>query len=256
MKYLCFLTLLLVGCSGLVTGGSPKQGVRTFAYVDVSGKYSFVRETKLIKNRLVTRTQILAPQGSISKPLEKSVLVSQLGTIRDGRKRTLIIRPIAAEFSVWLDGKRYDAKQRLDVKSKAMLLDLTSPEEKWKGKSSIPFPKDKQFCFFSQIPDCLYHNNFLARAKIDAKQSLGFYVIWDAFPFIQEQLAGVGSKLFSAASLKFEGQESNVLKYQLEVDGQTVLYHFSKSYDLVRMYWVAQGITVTPPGEEQTDIEE
>jgi len=50
--------------------------------------------------------------------------------------------------------------------------------------------------------------------------------------------------------------DKRILRFVVEVDGQSILYHFSKSFDLVRMFWIAQGISVIPPGEDSTDIEE
>ncbi len=248
-----FIFLNLTACSGLVSKGEPKEGKRSFSYSDVSGKYVFTRESKLRKNRLITRTQISTASGSL---LEKSIVVSQLGTIRDQRGRTLSIRPYGSEFTVWLEGKRYESKMKIDPKTKSMLLELNSPEEKWKGRSATPFPKGKQFCFYSQIPDCLYHNNLLFRAQQGKGEGLGFYVVWDSFPYVQEQLTNIGTRLFSPAVVKYEGTAKNILRYQVEVDGQTMLYQFSKSYDLIRMFWVAQGISIMPPGEEVSDVEE
>jgi hypothetical protein len=247
------LLILLSACSMLGTKGTPKEGKRTFNYNDVSGKYIFTRESKLVKNRLITRAQI---SNSSGKLLEKSIMVSQIGTIKDERGRTLSIRPFGSEFTVWLEGKKYQSRMKIDPKSKSMLVELNSPEEKWQGRTSTPFPKGKQFCFFSQIPDCLYHNNHLFRAQQLKGEGLSFYVVWDSFPYVQEQLSNVGTRLFSSAVVKYEGSSKNVLRYQVEVGGQTMLYQFSKSYDLVRMFWVAQGISIMPPGEEVSDVED
>lgn len=245
--------LLLTACSILGTKGAPQEGKRTFNYVDVSGKYIYTRESKLLKNRMITRTQISTASGNL---LEKSIMVSQLGTIKEARGRALSIRPFGSEFTVWLEGKKYESRMKLDPKSKSMLVDLNSPEDKWKGRTSTPFPRGKQFCFFSQIPDCLYHNNLLFRAQQGKGEGMGFYVVWDSFPYVQEQLSNIGTRLFSSAVVKYEGTAKNILRYQVEVDGQTLLYQFSKSYDLVRMFWVAQGISIMPPGEEVSDVDE
>lgn len=257
MKSLLPILFLLSSCSSILPGGSPKEGRKVFAYVDVSGRYAFTREHKLInKTKLITRTQIAMNQGSTQRPLEKSIMVSQLGTVNDRGRRVMVMRPFAAEFTVWLDGKKYESKMRLDPKTKSMLLDLNSPEEKWKGKSSVQVPQGKQFCFFSQIPDCLYHNTMLSRAKENKGEPYSFYVVWDSYPFIQEQLTGVGAKLFAPAVVKYEGEVKSQLRYSVEVNGQSVLYHFSKSFDLIRMFWIGQGISIVPPGEDISSDEE
>lgn len=250
---LCFL---LGSCSSILPSGKPAEGKRLYSYVDVSGRYPYTREVKTLKSRLITRTQIASNQGSESKLLEKSVMVSQIGSIKTKRGRSLSVRPFGSEFTVWLDGKNYESRMKIDPRTKSMALDLKSPEEKWTGRSSVAFPRGKIFCYFSQIPECLYHANLLIKAQKAKGEAFPFYVIWDGFPFVQEQLSGVGTKLFSSAMVKYEKTSKNVLRYLVEVDGQTVLYQFSKAYDLVRMFWVAQGISIIPPGEEMSDVEE
>lgn len=245
-----------MSCSSLVKTDSPKEKKQQYAFIDGSGRFTFTREHKLLKNKLVSRAQITSNLGSTQKPLEKSILVSQVGTINEGKKRSLIVRPYASEFSVWLEGKRYESKMRLDAKNKSMMVELDSPENKWKGKQSYPFPPGKYFCFFTQIPDCLYHNQILLKAFERKGKFISFSVIWDGFPYIQDQYAGVGSKLFSVARVRYEGEQKSIRKFLVEVDGQGILYHFSKSFDLVRMFWIAQGISIIPPSEEITDIDQ
>jgi hypothetical protein len=251
-----FLLLFSASCSSLVSNRSPKEIKQHYSFTDGSGKFVLSREHKTLKNKLISRTQISSNQGSSLKPLEKSIMVSQMGSIKENNKRVMVMRPFASEFTVWLEGKRYDSKMRLDAQSKSILVELNSPEEKWKGKSSIPVPKGKQFCFFSQIPDCLYHNSLLTKAKESAGGDMSFYVVWEGYPYIQDQFSGIGAKLFSPATLKFDGEHKSMLHFLVEVDGQNIVYHFSKSFDLVRMFWIAQGVSVVPPGEEIADIEE
>jgi hypothetical protein len=255
VKLVFLLSILFVSCSSSVSKNSPKEKKQQYAFIDGSGRFTFIREHKLIKNKLISRTQITSNLGSTQKPLEKSILVSQIGSINEDSKRLMIVRPFASDFTVWLDGKRYESKMRLDTKSKTILIELESPEAKWKGRQSFPFPKGKNFCFFAQVPDCLYHNLLLSKAFDRKGQFFSFTVIWDGYPYIQDQYTGVGSKLFSVARVKYESEDKGIRKFLVEVEGQGILYHFSKSYDLVRMFWIAQGVSIIPPSEEITDVE-
>ncbi len=256
MKIALLSLFLVCSCSSLLSSGSPKQIKQNYAYVDGSGRYGFTREHKLLKNKLISRTQLSSSQGSSAKPLEKSSMVSQLGTVKEKKGRSLVMRPFASEFTVWLEGKRYDSKMRLDPKTKSMIVDLTSPEPQWQGRSSIPFPKGKQFCFYGQIPDCLYHSQLLTKAIENRGERLPFYVVWDSYPYLQEQFSGIGTKLFAPAVVKYEGEQKSQHRFLVEVSGQGIVYHFSKSFDLVRMFWIAQGISVIPPNEEMSDLDE
>ena len=256
MKISLILILFFSSCSSLISKSTPDEKKHQYLFIDGSGKFVLEREQKLIKSKLITRTQISSNQGSSQRVLEKSVTVSQLGSVKEKNTRVLVMRPLASEFSVWLEGKRYDSKMRLDIKNKKMLIVLKSPEEKWKGNTSVAIPKGRLFCFFSQIPDCLLRSQLLSKSLKAKSDLLNFYVVWDGFPYIQDQYTSVGSKLFSAASVKYEGEDKKILRFVVEVDGQSILYHFSKSFDLVRMFWIAQGISIIPPGEDPTDIEE
>jgi len=250
------LLLLFISCSGLPHFGSPKEIKRNYVYIDVSGKYRFTREHKLLNQKIVTRTQLTQETGDNSKVLEKSITVSQLGTVKKSDIRSLVVRPYGSEFSVWLEGKKYDSKSKLDQSSKSLEVDLQSPESKWNGIQRYPFPRDDKFCYFSQIPECLYHNLLLLKSIENPKETYGFTIVWDGFPFIQDQLNGVGQKLFSKAKISYEKSPKNEHRIVVEFEGQSVLYHFSKSFDLIRMLWIAQGISIIPPDEDVNDPEE
>jgi hypothetical protein len=247
------LLLFITACSNFKS--EPRQGKTIYSYTDVGGTFKLGRETKLIKNKIVTRNQILSTKGSGHRVLEKTILVSQVGSIKSKDARLLTVRPIASEFTVWLEGKKYTSRMKLNTQKKNMQVILESPEAKWQGTSEIKFPSGKYFCFFNQIPECLYHNYFLTKANQQKTRKLDFYVIWDGYPYIQDQFTGVGQRLFAPASLKFEGEFQGYFRYIVEVEGQMILYQFSKSFDLVNISWITQGMTIVPPGQEVVDDE-
>jgi hypothetical protein len=256
VKIALILIFFCSSCSSLNSKSTPDEKKHQYLFIDGSGKFILDREQKLIKSKLISRTQISSNEGSSQRVLEKSITVSQIGSVKENNTRVLVMRPLASEFSVWLEGKRYDSKMRLDIKNKKMLIKLNSPEEKWKGETSVAIPKGKLFCFFSQIPDCLFRSQLLSKSLKAKSDLFNFNVVWDGFPYIQEQYTSVGSRLFSLATVKFDGEDDKILRFVVEVDGQSVLYHFSKSFNLVRMFWIAQGISIIPPGEDSNDIEE
>ena len=254
MKSLLLL-LLLTSCASQGPSGTPREGKTTYSYTDLSGTYQTVREFKNMKQKVITRSQLVSVNSGAKKVLEKSIVVSQLGSIKSKKSRLVTLRPQASEFTVWLEGKRYFSRMQINPKNKSMRLTLDSPESKWKGTSEIPFPKGQFFCFFSQIPECLYHNNLLISAYNNQKRKIDFYVVWDSFPYVQDQLTNVGNSLFASASIKFDGEIRKTFRYTVEVEGQVIIYIFSRSFDLLKMSWITQGISLVPPGEE-TESEE
>src|SRR5690606_20341591 len=124
---------------------------------DVSGSYLFSRDIKMVKKKVVTRNQLMQA-GPSGKVLEKSIVVSQLGSIQEKNRRILTMRPYGSEFTVWLEGKKYSSRMQLNPRKKVMEVRLQSPNPKWQGLQEVPFPRGKYFCYYSQLPECLYHN--------------------------------------------------------------------------------------------------
>ena len=249
------LLLLFAGCRSSFFQGEPRLGKNTYSYVDESGSFNFLRESKLLDQKLVTRNQMVDKTGSGSKILEKSVLLSRVGSIQIKGSRLLTVRPEASEYTVWIEGKKYFSRMQINSARKSMTLTLDSPEPKWKGTSEIPFPKGKYFCFFNQIPECLYHNYLLSSSKNADGKKMDFFVVWDNYPYISDLLTAVGSKLFAPASVKFDGEINHLFRYIVEIENQVILYQFSRSFDLVKVAWISQGITIAPPGQEIAEDE-
>ena len=249
------LLILLMGCSSSLLQGEPRLGKTTYSYVDESGTFSLLRESKLLDQKIVTRNQMIDKSGSGAKVLEKSVLLSRIGSIKVKNKRLITIRPEASEYTVWIEGKKYFSQMRINPFKKMMTLTLSSPEQKWNGTSEISFPRGKYFCFFNQIPECLFRNYLLSNSKNADGRKMDFYVIWDNYPYIADLLTAVGSKLFAPASVKFDGEYDNLLRYIVEIENQVILYQFTKSFDLVKVAWISQGITIAPPGQEIAEDE-
>jgi hypothetical protein len=247
-----FFLFFIWSCSGLPGNSQSKEAKTSYSFTDVSGTFKYNREQKVLKKKLVSRGILSYPASQ--KTVEKSVAVSQIGTIKDKAGRLLTVRPFASEFAVWLEGKKYSSTMRLNAKNRTMVVNLQSPEPQWKGTKEWPFPRGKYFCFFSQIPECLYHNKFLQKSE-KSKKRMSFYVVWDSYPYIQEQLTGVGKNLFAPASVKFDGEIKKDLRYAVEVEDQVIFYSFSKSYALTRIAWISQGITIVPWGEESPNDE-
>lgn len=249
MKLILFL-FFLSSCSTSVYKGSPGQGKTTYSYMDESGSFNFVRESKVISQKIVTRNQIIDRKGSGARLLEKTIMVSQIGSIKNKNGRLLTVRPQASEYTVWLEGKKYVSRMKLNTSKRSMTVTMESPEPKWQGTTDVPFPRGKYFCFFNQIPECLYHNYLFLNSKEHEPRRFDFYVIWDTYPYVQDILTKVGKKVFAPASVKFDGEIKGLFRYIVEVEGQEILYMFTKSHDLVKVAWIGQGITIAPPGQE------
>jgi hypothetical protein len=255
MRLATFVILAsIAGCAAgpLVGSGDAKT---SYAYVDEGGTYTFTRESKLLESKLVTRAQLLDTKGGKGRLLEKSVMLSRIGSIRSGRGRLLTVRPQASEYTVWIEGKKYVSRMQLVPARRAMRLTLESPEPKWRGTSEVPVPNGKYFCFFGQLPECLARANLLQNARNFEGRSFDFSLVWESYPYVQDLLTKTGQKLFQPASVKFDGEINGLFRYIVEVEEQVISYQFTKSFALVKVAWVSQGITVAPPGQEIAEDE-
>ena len=250
MKLLLSL-LLLSSCAGVRT--TVREGKNTFNFHDVSGSFRLQRESKVIKNKLVSRFQLFAATGSADKLVEKSIVVSQPGSIKTKKGRSSVLRPLASDFTVWLEGKAYSSKMNLDPQSKSMKVTLKSPESKWSGTQSVKFPKGTVFCFYSQIPECLIQSGLLSQSFDQERKSLSFHVVWESFPYTSEQYTNVSGNLFAPATIRFDGIKQNMHRFEVELEGQILLYYFSKSFEFAKMSWIAQGLTISTPGDEEDE---
>lgn len=226
------------------------EGKHIYSLSDVSGSFRLEREVKFQKKKLITRTRIVSPSGGNSKVLEKSVTLSQFGSVKTKKGAVRVVRPLASEFVTWLEGKKFESRMKVDLKTRTMIVSSSDKKEQ-----IIPFPKGQQFCFFGQIPDCLNLSGILKRASEKTKQGVDFFIIWESFPFTPDLYIGAGKNLFSSANFKYDGRIKNRIRYILEVDGQVILFHFSQNHKFEKMAWISQGLTVVPPGEEESGLE-
>ena len=253
MKYILFG--LILGCSSHFSRAPLLEGRTTYAYVDASGNYKYLRESKVQDQLIITRNQLIDKKGGGETLLEKSIAVSRLGSIKSNNKRLRVVRPEASEYTVWMEGKRYFSRMQIKPSSKAMVVTTEEADKKEIYSKEVPFPGAKYFCFFSQLVECLNQNQLFVISKSQEMNQFDFYIIWDGYPFTKDLYTGLSGKLFSPAVLKFDGELGGLFRYIIEVENQVILYQLNNSFHLSKMAWVSQGITVAPPGEEIVEDE-
>ncbi len=213
------------------------QGKHKFNLKDSSGNYLVEREVKRVGRKVVTRSTLMS-WSDTSAPLEKSITVSLVGSVKKG-KRSLL--PLTSQFSVWFNKKKFFSQIKINKSNKTIAVLKQSPEEKWNGEESVGAPKAKYICFFSSIPECMSEQNLLVLSK-DSKVEL--VIIWDNYPYYVEQYAEVSGKLFTTAQLSFSSMLKDSLRFELDIGNQIIFYHFNRNLEFVKMFWVAQGISL------------
>lgn len=254
MKILIFLWVFSVltlgaGCSsmGLSGSGGISSEKAKFSFSDTSGTYQMVKEVGVLqkKKQIYVKTQLLPENGNEDKALEKSVAISQLGSLKTKTGKVQVLLPKISQYTVWLDGEKFFSQMKTDFLRRKMEIILVSPEKKWQGKSSVDLAEGENlYCFDSQLVECIKVTDFLRMSTKKKAGKMTFKLIWDKFPYMQESYANIPEEVWSDAAFSYDGEtKDGVIKFVLNVAGQTIFYHFDRKQNFLKKFWVAQGIS-------------
>jgi hypothetical protein len=249
-QILILFCVLFSACTKLqVENGKNEKNINLtfFLFKDISGEYIVKRELIESKNQLINRQSLFTIENP-QTPLEKTVTVMKFGTIGKQNTKRLASRPTASQHSIWFEQKEFFSQMKLDIKKKNMEVYLKSPEEKWNGKKYENLPKTHRFCWFSQIPECVKK---LFKLQTFNKEPQSFIVVWDNFPYHNEQLQNMSGSLFSNANIAYDGDIDNTHRFAVSFDGQVILYHYDKNFVFEKMFWIAQGIAMVKDLEKR-----
>jgi len=240
-KILVFL-LFLGACSFNKYQKRLSSSKDKFILTDKAGKFSLVRESGFGSNKrtLVVKQEIFQDINE-KNILEQNLIISVPGFIR-GKIRTL--RPKKSLYNVWFEGKKYSTEMDINLKNKSLSISMKSPEKQWNGQREIPFPENTgPFCFFGQFVECLRTIGFLDKLENGRKKKI--YIIWESYPYIQEQYLNLPNEVFSSAEVIYDGKnEQGENRITLEVGGQVIFYLLGKNGELNKIFWVVQGLSI------------
>lgn len=222
----------------------PKNKIR-FKLTDKAGEFLLYKEVGYKKSdkTYVSKQEVLPFNNDKTKILEQSITISKVGTVG---KKLRIMRPEKSQYVVWFDGKKYISKMSLDRVNKSIKVKLISPEKQWNGTKSYQFPDRKSiYCFFSQVLECASITGFFKKSIREQKGQMNFYIIWDGFPYFQEQYLNVPKGLFTKAVLNLDGSnKKGENRFSLSFGGQVIFYMLNKSGRFTKLFWVSQGMTM------------
>lgn len=212
---------------------------------DKSGKFSLVRESGLAsdKKHIVSKYRVFSDDKPDRKVLEQSITFATPGLLKNSIK---LMRPYKSQYKVWFDGKLYQSETSLDPKNKSLVVKMKSPEKQWTGTRSFRFPGGNGlFCYFSQLVECVRYTGFIEKAMKVKAGKMNLHIIWDGFPYIQEQYLNIKNEPFAAAVLEYDGQTNEKdHRFSLSVSGNVLFYLFNDSYEYAKIFWPAQGYSL------------
>jgi hypothetical protein len=229
--------------SGTSSGSNNQKVTKTFQLTDKAGKFRVDRDKGFNKkkNQFVVKKSVKSFESG--KELEKLVVISKLGTV--GGKLS-VLKPEISEYRVWFDGKRYLSRMKVNSQTRSMEVTLKSPEKQWQGTRSIKFPSGKGvFCYFSQITECARATGFLDKAIKNEGGVMKVFVIWEGYPYFQEQYLNVPNSVFSSATFEYDGKNAKgERRFTLKTSSQSIFYFVDQDLELEKKFWVSQGLSM------------
>lgn len=248
-----FLALALVvflgGCAHKLkenkSGGAIllKRASYHYSIQENSGEYFLAKDNGWTNGNTFTTKRILKSSDQTTT-LEKSISFSKTGRLKNGVR---LMRPEQSQYVVWFNKQKYSSVIKVDDKKKSIKISVKSPEAKWNGSREVPFPSSTTaYCYFYQLIECAANMGYVGKSKNLGSMLLDLYIVWEGYPFIQEQYSGIPNSVFTKASLSFDGKNDNGdLKYSLRFADQMIAYVVDKKFRFYRMFWISQGLAMT-----------
>jgi len=256
---LIIFVLVLCSCSSTKKAAEIKKDLthapEKYSYTDKNGQFLVRLSSGFNKktNSFFTKRSLEIPEKDTDNLLETSVTLSDLGSV----KKKNILRPKLSQYNVWFDGKKYFSELKMNQAKKAIDVRMVSPESQWNGVKQIKLPSTKAlYCFFSQVIECAKTTGFLADSAKKEEGTLHFYLIWEGYPYLNETFTNVPSQLFSKAQLEYDGTtKENERRFNLKVAGQSIFYVVDEKFQMKKMFWVSQGISMVSSSAKKSSAE-
>jgi len=256
---LIIFVLVLCSCSSTKKAAEIKKDLthapEKYSYTDKNGQFLVRLSSGFNKktNSFFTKRSLEIPEKDTDNLLETSVTLSDLGSV----KKKNILRPKLSQYNVWFDGKKYFSELKMNQAKKAIDVRMVSPESQWNGVKQIKLPSTKAlYCFFSQVIECAKTTGFLADSAKKEEGTLYFYLIWEGYPYLNETFTNVPSQLFSKAQLEYDGTtKENERRFNLKVAGQSIFYVVDEKFQMKKMFWVSQGISMVSSSAKKSSSE-
>ncbi len=243
-----FSLLLIASCSSSKSTSPtlPDYSIQ-MRLEDKSGAFEVKRSSGFSPNgkTYVSRYKVFPEGRQENKVLEQSTVVSTPGFLKG---KLPVLRPFQSQYKVWFDGSLYQTETKIDIKSRALLISMKSPEKQWQGRSSVPFPGGNGiFCYFSQVVECIRYTGFVDKAIRQKQGRLELTIIWDGYPYIQEQYLNLRNEPFVQAVLEYDGStKEGDHRFSMSVSGSVIFYLFNENNEYAKIFWPAQGFSLFP----------
>lgn len=251
MKFSILITTLFLSSCAYVNMLKVKKeeskklnGDLKYEFVDTMGSFIKLKKTGLDTHKNIIVKSIIYAENKENAPVEKLISIS---TPSQKISNIKLLEPHKSETVYWFDGQRYKSIISINQSSQQITAIAIASEKEWNKKKVFKINLNKRaYCFFSQIIECVKESGFFEKSRVQRSGAMNLEIIWDGFPFFNEQYLNNKTNLMSRGKFSFVGKETkNLFKYALNVDGQIIHYFIYQDKHLAKMFWVSQGISQT-----------
>ncbi|WP_419172830.1 hypothetical protein [Halobacteriovorax sp.] len=213
-----------------------------FKQVEVSGEYLVKTRTGFGKNNSFIKKIEVVSMHNENNAFEKTITISKK---REIMPKVEFLAPFEYESTYYLNKDTYTVRGKVDWRRREIVYNLNSPEYKWLGQKRYKFTDDiKALCFYSNLIECAKISGFISKAIEKRNGDMSFHVLWESYPYFQEQYINMPKEIVSKAVLTFDSfDKKGNYRFLLSVGGQSIVYTLNKNLNLVGHYWAAQGLT-------------
>ena len=245
LGYITITVFLAVSCSNLRTSqfnAELKSQKLRFKLTDVSGSYVLNSSTGFGKDREYIKKERLVSAKSKNEVFEKTIIISKK---RKFNKDVQFLAPLKYESSYYLQKDLYTVSGRIDYSKREIIYNLNSPEFKWLGQKRFMIPKQvKALCFYGNIIGCAKVSGFISKSIEMKNGDMNFHILWESFPYFQEQFLNLPKEIIAFAVLAYDGvDKKGNFRFLLTTGGQSQVYLLNKKLDMVGHFWTAQGLS-------------
>ena len=240
------LILLTLSCSfnSNLKLKKRKSKKEKFTFSDTTGKFSVLRRSGLSSSKEFVTKEELFPYNKWEEPvLEKGIMISSYSKYNE---KIPVMIPKVSQRVFWFDKKKYFTESKLYMDRKEARFRWRSPSDKNLNKKIVKLDSERKlYCFFGQLTDCIKKTGFFKKSKAKKSGVVYLSIIFDGYPFFNEQFGILKSSPILESDFSFEKEMKNGnMRYSLSFLDQKITYFVDGEGNLIDKFWISQGLSL------------
>ena len=246
-SFLKLLTIFLtISCSTKFNSNVKKAKSKKvkFTFEDPSGKFSVLRRSGISSLKEFVTKEEFFPYTKWGEPvLEKGIMISSYSKYN---KNVSVMVPKVSQRTFWFDKKKYFTESKLYMERKEADFSWRSPSDTKLNKKAVQLNSERGlYCFLGQLTDCIKETGFFKTSKEKKSGVVFLSIIFDGYPFFNEQFGILKNGPIVEADFAFEKEmKRGVLRYSLTFLDQKMTYFVDRDGNLIDKFWISQGLSL------------